>query len=331
MLAPVLYGWIFVIGLCIGSFLNVVIARLPAGESIVRPRSKCPKCGRQLTWYENIPVISWLALRGRCKGCGAPISVRYLLVELGTGLLFMGCVWRFGWDWPLVPALMFVTLLVPLILIDAETWQLPLELTLPGMVLGVLLQIPLGWAAVKTSLIGLVAGFLVFRLMEFLGWLAFRKEALGGGDKFLLAVCGAFLGWQSLLAIVFLSSLHGSVVGLLRIGLTGRAGPKSEPAGEDAASGAEEPEPAPPTMSWDFLQPGLSFGRRLWLLPWSLLLQSIPDEPKDTSGEEIEWQPDATNLPYGPWIGLAALELLLFSEWLATHLPLTGLQWILGH
>jgi leader peptidase (prepilin peptidase) / N-methyltransferase len=392
--------WLGLTGLAIGSFLNVVIARVPEGQSIVRPRSKCPRCGHMLPWHENIPVFSWLALRARCSNCKLQISMQYPLVELATAVLFLAAFLRFGWNWHLVTALVFITLLIPLIVIDAQKWILPFELTLPGILLGVLLQIPLGWDPVVTALLGTVIGFLSFRAFEILGWFAFRKEAMGAGDKFLVAMVGAFLSWRVLLAIIFLSSLQGAVFGLIRIALTGRAAPPTEPQptsttivvaqidptapavatantpipielsdpnaraivpvvidpsapNESSARGAVvktsassvtlrvdpsapvfvvdgnspistrpnpplDPiapagDPPEPTMSWAFLAPGLSPLKRLALLPWSLFLQPIPDEPTDAGGAEIEWTPGASNLPFGPWIGLAAIEVMLFA------------------
>lgn len=292
------------IGLCVGSFLNVVIARVPEGLSVVKPRSRCPKCGHQLAWYENVPVLSWVLLRGKCKGCKAPISPRYAVVELLTGLLFVAAQSRFGFGWELVLALVFVSFVVPLVFIDAERWILPFELTLPGLVFGLACRVPLGIDAVLDGVIGLVVAFVTFRVFELLGWLAFKKEALGGGDKFLLAMIGAFLSWRVLFGVIFLSSLQAAIFGIARLAFTGRAGPQGDEQG---------PEPAPPTMTWDFAKPGLSFGRRLALLPWSIFLQPIPDDPVDEKGEEIEWQPEATNLPFGPWLGLAALEIMLFG------------------
>lgn len=321
--------WLGFTGLAIGSFLNVVIARVPDGQSIVRPRSKCPKCGHMLPWYENIPVFSWILLRAKCSACKAPISVQYPLVELMTAVLYLAALSRFGWTWPLAPALVFLTILIPLIVIDALLWILPFELTLPGIALGVLMQIPLGLDAVITAAIGAAAGFLTFRAFEIFGWLAFRKEAMGAGDKFLVAMVGAFLGWRVLLALVFLSSLQGAVFGLTRIAFTGRAAAGNAPPVDPNA--APEPEPPPDTMSWAFLAPGLSIGRRVLLLPWSLLLQPIPDERKDeATGEEVEWTPGVSNLPFGPWIGLAAIELMLFGAWAAEHLPVAGLGWAFG-
>ncbi len=357
--------WLGLTGLAIGSFLNVVIARVPEGQSIVRPRSKCPRCGHMLPWYENIPVFSWLALRARCSNCKLPISVQYPIVELATAVLYLAAFLRFGWNWQLVSALVFLTLVIPLIVIDAQKWILPFELTLPGIGLGVLLQLPLGWDPVVTALLGAGIGFLSFRAFEILGWFAFRKEAMGAGDKFLVAMVGAFLSWRVLLAIIFLSSLQGAVFGLIRIALTGRAAPPTEPQLPPAPSALEpttpavvvdasapldptvpavvgrptapaalavdpNAEPPPPTMSWAFLAPGLSPLNRLGLLPWSLFLQPIPDEPTDAGGEEIEWTPGASNLPFGPWIGLAAIEIMLFAPWVAQQLPASGLGWAFG-
>jgi leader peptidase (prepilin peptidase)/N-methyltransferase len=317
--------WLFILGLCVGSFLNVVIARVPHGESIVRPRSRCPKCGHTLSWYENIPLVSWLALRARCRGCKTPISIRYPLVELLVGLLFLACVRRFDFTWELVSALVLVTLLVPLTFIDLEHWILPFSLTIPGIFAGVVLAIPRGMDALRDAVIGAVVGFLAFRLMEYLGWKLFKKEALGGGDKFLVALLGAFLSWKALLGIIFLSSLQGAVVGVLLISLTGRAGPRSEsqddsPQGSSDPGAQEEEEPES-TMTWEFTKPGLSLGKRLLLVPWCLLFQPIPDEPIDEQGEEIDWVPGTTNIPFGPWLALAGLELLLLTPWLASVLP----------
>jgi leader peptidase (prepilin peptidase)/N-methyltransferase len=312
--------WLFVLGLCVGSFLNVVIARVPHGESIVRPRSRCPKCGHTLSWYENVPLVSWLALRGRCRSCKAPISIRYPLVELLVGLLFLACVRRFDFTWELVSALVLVSLLVPLTFIDLEHWILPFSLTIPGIVAGVVLAIPRGPEALRDAALGAAVGFLVFRLMEYLGWKLLRQEALGGGDKFLVSMLGAFLSWKALLGILFLSSLQGAVVGVVLIGLTGRAGPRAESQSEPEGTAAEVPKPEL-TMTWEFMKPGLPLWWRLVLVPKSLLLQPIPDEPKDETGEEVDWVPGKTNIPFGPWLALAGLEILLLAPWLARVLP----------
>ncbi|MCP3105091.1 prepilin peptidase [Myxococcus sp. K15C18031901] len=353
---PLFTAFLLVLGLCIGSFLNVVIARVPEGLSIVRPGSRCPKCGHVLSWYENIPIVSWLVLRGRCRGCQAPISPRYVLVELLTGLLFLACLRRFGWTYELVPALVLVSLLIPLTFIDLAHWILPFSLTIPGIAAGLLLAVPRGANAVVDATLGAVVGFLVFRSMEYVGWKVFKKEALGGGDKFLVALLGAFLTWRSLLGILFLSSLQGAVVGLAMLGLTGRAGPAATPEspapaspppteaspgdgsegtppgataaasapGEKEAAGADselESEPES-TMTWEFTRSGIPLWKRLLLVPTCLLFQPIPDAPVDEEGEEEEWVPGTTNIPFGPWLALAGLELLLLGPWLARVLPM---------
>ncbi|MBI3180837.1 MAG: prepilin peptidase [Myxococcales bacterium] len=315
--------WLAALGLVVGSFLNVVIARLPAEQSIVRPRSRCPSCGHSIPWYENIPIFSFLALRGRCSACKKPISVRYPLVELLTATLFLACWRRFGWEYPLAPALLFASLLIALAFIDAEHWLLPLELTVPGMVVGLAMAAPMGLDRLWAASLGLSVGFLSFRLLEYVGWKAFRREALGAGDKFLFGLIGAFLTHRPLLVVLGLASLQGSLYGGVRMLLTGRAAP----APEDAGAGAAEPEP---TMSWAFLAPGLSLFRRMALLPYSLLLQPIPDEPKDAEGEEVEWRPGKSNLPFGPWLALAGVEVLLFGPYLASKLSPLGLEWLFG-
>lgn len=275
--------WLFVIGLCIGSFLNVVIARVPHERSLLKPRSRCPKCGHQLSWYENIPVFSWLFLRGKCSSCGQPISVRYVLVELLAGLLFLGCRFRFDWSWEMVLALMLVFLLIPLTFIDLEHWILPHVITMPGIVVGIVVSIPLGLPRLRDAVIGAAAGLLVFWAMEFVGEKIFKKEALGGGDKFLLALLGAFLTWKAVLGIIFLSSFQGALVGGLMLMIKGRAGPTPAP---------ELEKPAEPPAG---------------------------EVPHDE--DEDDWEPGPTNMPFGPWLALSGLEILFFGPVFAGALP----------
>lgn len=313
-------AWLFVTGLVVGSFLNVVIARVPLEQSIVHPRSRCPKCGHVLSWYENIPLLSWMALRARCRGCAAPISVRYPLVELLTGLLWFACLRRFGWNYELVPALVLVTLLVPLTFIDLDHWILPLSMTVSGTLVGLVLAVPSGMEHFWDALIGAGVGFLAFRLMEYVGWKVFKKEALGAGDKYLVAMLGAFLTWRALLGILLFASMQGAVVGILMLALTGRAGPRGA---EDPTPAPEEPlgDEPPLTMTWEFTRPGLPFWKRLVLVPFCLLFQPIPDAPLDEHGEEEDWVPDRTSIPFGPWLALAGLEILLLGPWLSRVLP----------
>ena len=284
-----------VFGLVLGSFLNVVIARVPEGLSIVRPRSRCPKCGHQLAWYENIPVFSFLVLGGKCRGCKAPISWQYPLVELLTAGLFLLCLWRFDWTWSLVLALMLVVLLIPLTFIDLAHWILPLDITRPGIALGILLSIPLGTHRVIESVVGALVGFLVFLALEYVGAWIFKQEALGAGDKWLLALIGAFLTYRPLLGVIFFASLQGGVIGAILIAVRGRAGPAAEPR-------EQQPTVAP---------------------------EGPPQGEAAHSEEEDDWEPGPTNIPFGPWLALSALELLFLGHWISAHLPL-GVGWMIS-
>jgi leader peptidase (prepilin peptidase)/N-methyltransferase len=305
---------VFVLGLLFGSFLNVVIARVPHDQSIVTPRSRCPRCGHQLAWYENIPVVSWLALRARCSSCALPISWRYPLIELLTALLFLACQRRFGWTPELVSGLVLVLLLVPLAFIDLEHWILPFELTLPGIGAGLALSVPLGMERLIDSAIGAAAGFFVFWGLEWLGEKIFKKEALGGGDKYLLALIGAFLTWKPLLGVIFLSSLQGAVVGMVMLLIRGRAGPAPGP--ETSADSTTTSDPGTPPVTSDpttadpTARPGTEQAGA----------ERTGEEEADE--EEDDWVPGPTNIPFGPWLSVAALEVMLLGPWLRSVLPL---------
>ena len=227
----------FWLGASIASFLNVVIWRVPRGESIVSPPSHCPKCNAAIRWYQNIPILAWLALRGRCANCREPISPRYVLVELLGGLLFLATFW---WYWPgldtTVPALfahwalnqlvvwIWISLMIAGSFIDFDHQLLPDFVTVGGMVLGlafngvisILLRTP---SCILLSLAGLVLGFGLLWLIRFFGSKAFGREAMGMGDVFLMGAVGALFGPVAVLVTVVLSSLVGSVVGLALIAL----------------------------------------------------------------------------------------------------------------
>lgn len=235
---PILAG---VFGLVVGSFLNVVIARVPAGLSVVSPGSRCPRCGHALAWYENVPLVSWLALRGRCRGCGAAISLRYPAVELLVGLLFAGCALRFGPSWELLRGFLLVGFLVPLGFIDLEHWVLPFSLTLPGAAAGLLSAIPLGAETLLASVVGAAVGFLFFLGLETLLRLLLRKEALGAGDKWLVLLVGAYLGWKPLFGVLLLSNVQGALVGGALLLARGRAGPRPPAPGSAATEDGWEP------------------------------------------------------------------------------------------
>ena len=222
----------FWLGACIASFLNVVIWRVPRGESIVRPPSHCPKCGAAIRWYQNLPILSWLALRGKCANCRAPISPRYVIVEALGGGLFLAAFLAFG---PLAPALwVWLSLMIVGTFIDFDHQLLPDFVTVGGMVYGLLLAAAstfLPFPIVKdvfplypglqpfatpvvNSLFGLGFGFALLWLVRFFGSKAFGREAMGLGDVFLMGAVGALFGPRAVLVTLVLSSVFGSVVGL---------------------------------------------------------------------------------------------------------------------
>ncbi|MCF7821707.1 MAG: prepilin peptidase [Mariprofundaceae bacterium] len=205
-------------GLLFGSFSNVCVHRIPLRISIVSPRSRCPACEHEIAWYDNIPLISWLMLRGKCRSCGAPISIRYPLLELLMGLSWAGLAWKFGFSPLLIQALVMVSLLWMLTLIDLETGLLPNLLTFPGIAAGLLFSF---WAGhLQDAIIGAVAGYAVFWLVAKLFLFFTGREGMGYGDFKLLAMLGAFMGWQALPFVIFASSLVGAVVGSAFILLT---------------------------------------------------------------------------------------------------------------
>ena len=206
------------IGAFIGSFLNVCIYRLPRDISVVWPASACPQCGRKLRWFENIPVLGYVVLRGRCRSCGQPYGIQYLIVEIITALMFAGAWWHYGPTLLLVSRLAFGSALIVLFAIDLEHHLLPNAITLPGVIVGLafsLFTAP-GW---RDALIGAVAGGGVLYAIAAAYYWARREEGLGMGEVKMLAMIGAFLGWQLTLATLILSSFAGSIIGLGLIAL----------------------------------------------------------------------------------------------------------------
>ncbi len=226
-----------VLGLLVGSFLNVVIYRLPkmlerqwaaecaelagqepaAGEpfDLARPRSRCRNCGHAIRWYENIPVLSYLALRGRCSSCGTPIGVRYPLVELATAGLFAFCAWKWGISWTAAAWCGFAAALLALALIDWDTTLLPDDITLPLVWAG-LIAAALRWngLTLQQSLWGAVAGYLSLWLVYKGFKLLTGKEGMGYGDFKLFAALGAWFGWQALVPMVLMASVIGAIIGI---------------------------------------------------------------------------------------------------------------------
>lgn len=210
-----------VLGACIGSFLNVVVYRLPRGLSVWHPPSHCPHCHTRLRPWDNVPVLGWLWLRGRCRYCGAGIAPRYPLVEAATALWFALAWWRFEASLTLLGALVLGVWLFALALIDQDTLTLPDGLLKSGLVLGLLWQCTQGWPGVVGGIWGMVVGIW---LLDAVGWLAsviLGQTALGGGDPKLAALLGAWLHWPLLLVALFIAVVTGAGAGILGR-LTGR-------------------------------------------------------------------------------------------------------------
>ncbi len=223
----------FCFGTSIASFLNVVIWRVPRGESIVSPPSHCPTCGASIRWYQNIPLVSWLALRGKCASCKAPISPRYILVESLGGVLFLAAFWRFGYFAPL--AWIWISLMIVGSFIDFDSQLLPDFVTVGGIVYGLVVSLVFWVLAEGTTLTfsnftshsfvidplvsvgGLAVGFGLLGLVRWLGSVAFKREAMGLGDVFLMGAIGAVCGPVAVLVTLVLSSVFGSVVGIVMI------------------------------------------------------------------------------------------------------------------
>jgi len=233
-----------IVGLCAGSFVNVVIHRLPKmlergweaqcaelrgatpeaapAYNLVVPRSACPACGHRITALENIPVVSWVALRGRCSACRASIPIRYPIVEALGGLLAAYAIWRFGLTPRGVGACLLLWALLALTVIDLDTQMLPDDLTLPLLWAGLVFNLGAVFAALPDAVIGAVAGYLSLWTIYWLFKLIRGKEGMGYGDFKLLAALGAWLGWQMLPLIVLLSSVVGATIGIALIVFKGR-------------------------------------------------------------------------------------------------------------
>jgi leader peptidase (prepilin peptidase)/N-methyltransferase len=201
-----------VFGLLLGSFLNVCSLRWPVDESVVRPRSHCPGCGAPIAWYDNVPVLSWIILRGRCRGCGEGISIQYPLVELVTGLIWGGLVFLHGFEWEALRGAVFLTILLGIAVSDARFYIIPDEFSVGGAICGLALSFFAPSITVVQSLTGAALGFGLLWIVAWAGDMAFKKEAMGGGDIKMMAMIGAFLGIQGVLLTIFLASFLGAAI-----------------------------------------------------------------------------------------------------------------------
>ncbi len=239
---------VFILGAAVGSFLNVVVYRLPAGLSLIHPPSRCPRCQTRLRPYDNVPVLGWLWLKGRCRSCRMPIAARYPIVEFVTGCLFVSVFALFGFSWQTPGHWIFVCWLLALALIDLDTMTLPNSLTASGLLLGWGFRGWLSWLEMPTvdhvvgglmsAIAASIFGLWLFELIGVAGSQAFGKPAMGGGDAKLAAMMAAWLGWSGLLLATFLAAAMGAVIGGGALAL-GALGPKQPiPFGPYLALGA---------------------------------------------------------------------------------------------
>jgi leader peptidase (prepilin peptidase)/N-methyltransferase len=200
------------LGLCVGSFLNVCILRLPRDQSLMRPRSTCPNCKQPIAWRDNIPVFSWLWLRGKCRWCHKPISKQYPLIEALVGVLFGASVLAYGMTLHAVAAALFGTLLLGIAITDARHYIIPDEFTWGGLVIGLLLALGGGVDGFLQALLGAAVGFVLLWVVGWAGTLVFKEEAMGGGDVKMMAMVGSFVGWRGVLLTVFAGAALGSLI-----------------------------------------------------------------------------------------------------------------------
>ena len=227
---PVVAVFAFLWGAMLGSFLNVCVLRLPRNESVIRPASHCPGCGKSIAWYDNIPLLSYLVLRARCRHCGAPISAQYPVIELAVALIWAGAVVWWGASWDALSAALLTTLLLGIALTDARHYLIPDEFSLGGLGAGLALSFVPGGLSPLASLAGAAAGFALLWVVKAGGdWALARgmirgeelqqvleagekPTSLGGGDLKMMAMVGSFLGWQGVLLTAFLGSVAGVAV-----------------------------------------------------------------------------------------------------------------------
>lgn len=204
---------IILIGLALGSFSNVCIYRIPQKKSILFPGSFCPRCGKKIRSYDNIPLLSYIILKGRCRNCKAKISLQYPLVEFITSALLVLAYLRFGLTWDFAARGILILFMILIFFIDLKHRIIPDVLTFPGIILGFLLSFVVTSPSILNSLLGILVGGGMFYLAAILGELLFKKESLGGGDIKLAMMLGAFLGWQKILLVLLLSAFLGTLIG----------------------------------------------------------------------------------------------------------------------
>ena len=209
-----LYVYVFIFGLCIGSFLNVCIYRLPEGTFLKTHRSECPVCGEMIHFYDNIPVVSYLLLKGRCRYCNTPISIRYPLVELVTGVVAVSTYMKFGPSLEALIYFMFIAALIVVIYIDIDHKIIPNVITLPGIPIGFIASFALTSITMEESIIGIIAGGGSLLSVAWVYRMITKRDGMGGGDIKLLAMIGAVIGWKGVIFTIYSASVAGTLVGL---------------------------------------------------------------------------------------------------------------------
>ena len=201
-----------VLGAMVGSFLNVCILRLPAEESLLFPGSKCPKCEKPIAWYDNIPILSWIVLGGKCRNCKAAISAQYPFIEALTAGIWVAAAWHYGLTPTGVAGALLGTILLGITVTDARHMIIPHEFTFGGLAIGLVIAASQGWGALVTAVIGAATGFGLIWVVGTVGTWALKKEAMGGGDLWMMTMVGAFVGWSGVILTVFLGAMLGTVV-----------------------------------------------------------------------------------------------------------------------
>lgn len=287
-------GFVFLAGATVGSFLNVVIHRLPLGESVVTPRSRCPQCTTPIEAWNNLPVVSWLLLRGRCAHCRAPISVRYPAVELLTGVLWVAVAVRFGLTAAAGAGVVFVSSLVAITFIDIDHFEIPDEISLPGIVLGAIarpLVFDVPW---YDGVLGAAIGGGILYAVRWSYEKVRGVEGMGLGDVKLIAMLAAFLGPTAVLPIILVSSIVGLIVGSIVLALAPRAA-QDAPADTGAAPAVDS---AGSTVAADNGPPSLA---------------PSPEPPSGDDDDDDGWVPPPTAVPFGPFLALGGLSELLLG------------------
>jgi leader peptidase (prepilin peptidase) / N-methyltransferase len=209
---PILVVGAGLVGLSVGSFLNVCIVRLPADQSLLTPPSRCPRCQQPIAWHDNIPILSWVLLHGRCRHCGQPISRQYPIIESAVGAIWIAPVLFYGVSLHALAAALFGTILLGIAVTDGRHYLIPDEYTWGGLALGLAFSLANGANGFLDKVLGAAAGFALLFAVAQVGRWAFREEAMGGGDVKMMAMVGSFVGWKGVLLTVFLGALLGSLI-----------------------------------------------------------------------------------------------------------------------